>query len=174
MDSVLQDLRYALRKLLRAPGFTLVAVLTLALAIGASTAVFSIVDGVLLKSLPFRDPDRLVRVESISEDKVSNASQPDFLDYRAQSRMVSPMAAYSLRSANLTAAGSEPVRIQLARVSAVWFDLLGVAPRMGRGFHAEEENAGAAPVAVLSQAIWRSRFGGDPAILGKTISIGGK
>ncbi|MFL5416169.1 MAG: ABC transporter permease [Myxococcales bacterium] len=174
MDSVLQDLRYALRKLFRAPGFTVVAVLTLALAIGASTAVFSIVDGVLLKSLPFRDPDRLVRVESISEDKVSNASQPDFLDYRTQSRTVSPMAAYSVRSANLTAAGSEPVRIQLARVSAVWFDLLGVAPRMGRGFHAEEENAGAAPVAVLSQAIWRSRFGGDPAILGKTISIGGK
>jgi len=174
VDSVLQDLRYAVRKLVRAPGFTVVAVLTLALAIGASTAVFSIVDGVLLKKLPFRDPDRLVRVETISEDKISNASQPDFLDYRVQSRTVSPMAAYSLRSANLTATGSEPQRIQLARVSAVWFDLLGVAPRIGRGFHAEEENAGAARVAVLSQAIWRSRFGGDPAVLGRTISLDGK
>ncbi|MFL5378547.1 MAG: permease, partial [Myxococcales bacterium] len=106
MDSVLQDVRYALRKLLRAPAFSAVAVLTLALAIGASTAVFSIVDGVLLKSLPFRDPDRLVRVDTVAQDKISNASEPDFLDYRAQSRTVSPMAAYSLRSANLTAAGS--------------------------------------------------------------------
>src|SRR3954453_20504804 len=99
MDSLLQDVRYSLRKLIRAPAFTLVAVLTLALAIGATTAVFSLVDGVLLKSLPFRDPGRLVRVESIAADLLSTTSQPDFIDYRAQSRTVSPMAAYSARSA---------------------------------------------------------------------------
>src|SRR5438105_5956930 len=132
MDSLLQDLRYSLRKLVRAPAFTLVAVLTLALAIGATTAVFSLVDGVLLKSLPFRNPDRLVRVHSIAGDTVSSISQPDFLDYRAQSRTVSPMAAYSMSPCNLTGAGAEPLRIQLARVSAVWFDLLGVRPQLGR------------------------------------------
>src|SRR2546430_3078938 len=174
MDSVLQDLRYAVRKLVRAPGFTLVAVLTLALAVGATTAVFSLVDGVLLKSLPFRDPDRLVRVHSLEGQTVSTVSQPDFLDYRGQSRTVSPMAAYSVGSSNLTGAGAEPLRIQLARVSAVWFDLLGVRPQLGRSFREDEEKAGAAPVAVLSQSLWRSRFGADPGVLGKSISIDGK
>src|SRR5256885_4656414 len=132
MDSFLQDIRYSLRKLVRAPVFTLVAVSTLALAIGATTAVFSLVDGVLLKSLPFRDPDRLVRVQSLSGQKPSSVSQPDFLDYRAQSRTISPMAAYSANAANLTAANAQPIPVQLARGSAVWFDLLGVRPQLGR------------------------------------------
>ena len=114
MDSFLQDLRYSLRKLVRAPAFTIVAVFTLALAIGATTAVFSLVDGVLLKSLPFRDPDRLVRVQSLNGQTPSSVSQPDFLDYRAQSHTVSPMAAFAMASANLTAAGAEPMRVQLA------------------------------------------------------------
>jgi putative ABC transport system permease protein len=174
MDSVLQDFRYSVRKLVRAPAFSLVAVLTLAVAIGATTAVFSLVDGVLLKSLPFRDPERLVRVHSLAGQTVSSVSQPDFLDYRSQSHTVSPMAAYSVGSANLTAAGAEPIRIQLARVSAVWFDLLGVRPQLGRAFRDEEEKAGAAPVAVLSQSLWRSRFGADPRVLGTSIRIDGK
>ncbi|MFL5454753.1 MAG: ABC transporter permease, partial [Myxococcales bacterium] len=174
MDSVLQDVRYALRKLLRAPGFALVALLTLGLAIGATTAVFSLVDGVLFQSLPFRDPDRLVRVHSLAGQTVSTASQPDFLDYRAQTRTVSPMAAYAMASAALTGGGSEPLRIQLARVSAVWFDLLGVRPGLGRSFQEGEDKAGSPPVLVLSQSLWRSRFGGDPGILGKTVSVDGK
>src|SRR5256885_1539404 len=174
MDSVLQDLRYAVRKLIRAPAFTLVAVLTLALAIGATTAVFSLVDGVLLKSLPFRDPDRLVRVHSMQGETVSSVSQPDFLDYRAQSRTVSPLAAYSMSPANLTAAGAEPIRIQLARVGAVWFELLGVRPQLGRSFREDEDKAGSAPVAVLSQSLWRSRFGADPGVLGRSITIDGR
>src|SRR5438067_396624 len=143
MDSFLQDLRYSLRKLVRAPAFTIVAVFTLALAIGATTAVFSLVDGVLLKSLPFRDPDQLVRVQSLNGQTPSSVSQPDFLDYRAQSRTVSPLAAFATGSANLTAAGAEPMRIQLARVGAVWFDLLGVRPQLGRAFRDDEEKAGA-------------------------------
>src|SRR2546423_11375329 len=174
MDSLLQDIRYSLRKLIRAPAFTLVAVLTLALAIGATTAVFSLVDGVLLKSLPFREPDRLVRVQSLSGLTPSSVSQPDFLDYRAQSHAVSPMAAYAVRAANLTGAGAEPIRVQLARVSAVWFDLLGVRPQLGRAFRDDDEKAGAAPVAVLSQSIWRSRFGADPKVLGTSIDVDGK
>ena len=174
MDSFLQDLRYSLRKLVRAPAFTIVAVFTLALAIGATTAVFSLVDGVLLKSLPFRDPDRLVRVQSLNGQTPSSVSQPDFLDYRAQSHTVSPMAAFAMASANLTAAGAEPMRVQLARVGAVWFDLLGVRPQLGRAFRDDEEKAGAARVAVLSQSIWRSRFGGDPKVLGTSIDIDGK
>src|SRR5256885_6096485 len=121
MDSFLQDIRYSLRKLVRAPVFTLVAVSTLVLAIGATTAVFSLVDGVLLKSLPFRDPDRLVRVQSLSGQKPSSVSQPDFLDYRAQSRTLSPMAAHSANAANITAAHAEPNRVQLAPVCAVSF-----------------------------------------------------
>src|SRR5438067_6487 len=174
MDSFLQDLRYSLRKLVRAPAFTIVAVFTLALAIGATTAVFSLVDGVLLKSLPFRDPDRLVRVQSLNGQTPSSVSQPDFLDYRAQSHTVSPMAAFATGSANLTAAGAEPMRIQLARVGAVWFDLLGVRPQFGRAFRDDEEKAGAARVAVLSQSIWRSRFGADRKVLGTSIDIDGK
>src|SRR5256885_15245618 len=128
MDSLLQDLRYSLRKLIRAPAFTLVAVFTLALAIGATTAVFSLVDGVVLKSLPFRDPDRLVRVQSLSGQKPSSVSQPDFLDHRAQSRTGSPMAAYSANAANLTAANAEPIPGPLARATAGWVHLLGVRP----------------------------------------------
>ena len=139
MDSFLQDLRYSLRKLVRAPAFTIVAVFTLALAIGATTAVFSLVDGVLLKSLPFRDPDRLVRVQSLNGQTPSSVSQPDFLDYRAQSHTVSPLAAFATGSANLTAAGAEPMRIQLARVGAVWFDLLGVRHAVPRRLPEESE-----------------------------------
>src|SRR5256885_10853842 len=130
MDPLLQDVRYSLRKLIRAPAFTLVAVLTLALAIGATTAVFSLVDGVLLKSLPFRDPDRLIRVRLMRGETPSAVSQPDFLDYRAQSLTISPLAAYTTSPANLTAAGAEPIRVHLARVSAVWFYLLGVRPQL--------------------------------------------
>src|SRR4051812_6021979 len=174
MDSLLQDVRYSLRKLIRAPAFTLVAVLTLALAIGATTAVFSLVDGVLLKSLPFRDPDRLVRVRLMRGEISSAFSQPDFLDYRAQSLTISPLAAYTTSPANLIAAGAEPIRVHLARVSAVWFDLLGVRPQLGRSFREDEDKAGSAPVAVLSQSLWRSSFGADPGVLGRSITIDGR
>src|SRR5436190_18883173 len=127
MDILLQDIRYAARKLLRTPAFTIIAIATLALAIGATTAVFSIVNGVLLKPLPFRDPDALVRVGSLGkEGKLVHMSAPDFIDYRDQSKSFVGMAQMQEKSsANLTISGSEPQRVNAASVGAKFFDLLG-------------------------------------------------
>src|SRR5687768_14159064 len=117
MDTLLQDLRYAARKLLHAPGFTFIAITTLALAIGATTAIFSVVNGVLLKPLPFRDPAQLVFVASTVRDTQTNPmSTPDFLDYRDQSKSFVGMAAIDTRTMNVTSTGSEPTRARAAEV----------------------------------------------------------
>src|SRR5215212_547488 len=113
MDTLLQDIRYAARKLLRTPAFTFIAVLTLALGIGATTAMWAIVDGVLIRPLPYPDPGRVVRVSSLSREKKSNAmSAPDYLDYRAQTTSFVGMAVMDDDNVNLTRAGSEPTRIR--------------------------------------------------------------
>ena len=172
MDTLFQDLRYAVRKLVRTPGFTLVAVSTLALAIGATTAVFSIVQGVLLEPLPFKDPEQLVLVASVKEQgKPRQMSVLDFIDYRDGSSSFVGMAAMDVGSANLTGAGVEPMRLKRAEVGARFFELLGVQPEIGRGFTSGEDVAGAPRVVVLSSALWRSRFGADPRIIGRSISI---
>src|SRR3954471_574677 len=127
MDSFLQDARYAFRKLLRTPAFTAVAIGTLALGIGATTAMWAIVDGVLLKPLPYRDPASLVRVSSVGkEGKPQAMSALDFMDYRDQSHSFVGMAAMDLSDENLTRAGSEPVRVNVAEVGASFFSLLGL------------------------------------------------
>jgi predicted permease len=167
------ELRHALRRLVRAPGFSLLSIATLALAIGATTAVFSLVDGVLLKPLPFRQPDRLVQVSSTKNGRPTATSLLDFFDYRTRSKTVVSMAAASTGAVNLTGAG-DSVRVQRARVSAVWFGLFGVAPRLGRDFAADEDQPGATPVAILSDALFRGRFGGDPQIVGRSLQINGK
>ncbi|MEO6879026.1 MAG: permease, partial [Gemmatimonadaceae bacterium] len=129
METLLNDIRYAARKLLRTPSFTIIAVSTLALAIGATTAVFSIVNGVLLKPLPFRDPAAVVLLGSMGkEGKLVHLSPPDFLDYRDQTHSFVGMAQILARtSANLSIAGSDPVRLNSASVGAKFFDVLGVS-----------------------------------------------
>jgi predicted permease len=175
MDILLQDIRYAARTLLRTPAFTIIAVATLALAIGATTAVFSIVNGVLLKPLPFRDPSALVRVGSMDKDgKLAHLSAPDFIDYRDQTRSFVGMAQIQERnSANLSIAGSEPQRLNSASVGAKFFDLLGMPMQLGRGFVAGEDLAGAQRVVVLSDKLWRANFGADKSIIGRAISVNG-
>jgi putative ABC transport system permease protein len=174
MDSFIQDARYAVRKLLRTPGFTLVAILTLALGIGATTAMWAIVDGLLIRPLPYPDADRVVRVSSLNREKKPNAmSAPDFIDYRDQTRSFVGMAAMDDENVNLTKPGSEPIRITVATVGPPFFDLLGIKPQAGRWFQTGEDAKGAPRVVVLSDKLWRTRFGSDPTIVGKAISLNG-
>jgi putative ABC transport system permease protein len=169
---VLQDIRYAVRKLSRTPGFTTIAAFTLALAIGATTAIFSVIDGVLLKPLPFRDPERVVRVTNLRDGNRMVSSVPDFLDIRAQSKSYASLAALDAQAMNLTG-GSEPERIGAARVGATFWSLLGVTPQVGRGFAPNEDSQSAARTVVLSDGLWKRRFGGDRRIVGKTIALDG-
>ena len=169
---MLQDIRYAVRKLSRTPGFTTIAAFTLALAIGATTAIFSVIDGVLLKPLPFRDPERVVRVTNLRDGNRMVSSVPDFLDIRAQSKSYASLAALDNQAMNLTG-GSEPERISAARVGATFWSLLGVTPQVGRGFAPNEDSQSAARTVVLSDGLWKRRFGGDRRIVGKTIALDG-
>ena len=169
---MLQDIRYAVRKLSRTPGFTTIAAFTLALAIGATTAIFSVIDGVLLKPLPFRDPQRVVRVTNLRDGNRMVSSVPDFLDIRAQSKSYASLAALDAQAMNLTG-GSEPERIGAARVGATFWSLLGVTPQVGRGFAPNEDSQSAARTVVLSDGLWKRRFGGDRRIVGKTIALDG-
>jgi putative ABC transport system permease protein len=162
IDTFFQDLRYGLTMLRRNPGFTIVAVLTLALGIGATTAIFSVVNAVLLRPLPYRDPDRLVLVPS--------ASGRDFLIWRDQAKAFESMAAFGFATADFTGSG-EPERLGVATVSAELFATLGVAPALGRAFTPEEDRAPGAPVVVLSDSLWRRRFGSDPRVIGQVITL---
>ncbi len=170
-----QDVRYAARKLRSSPGFTFVAVATLALAIGATTAVFSIVNAVLLKPLPFHDPEQLVQVASEGRGgAVASMSYLDFADYRSQSRLVPAMAAYDLETQNLTVANALPLRLSAARVNANFFGVIGVHPILGHEFSADDDKVGAAPVVLLAEGLWRTSFGADPGVVGRTIQLSGK
>ncbi len=162
VDTLLQDARYGLTMLRRNPGFTFVAVLTLALGIGATTAIFSIVNAVLLRPLPYRDPDRLVLV--------FNAMGQDFLRWRDQSKAFESMAAFRFGTADYTGSG-EPERLAVGVVSVDLFATLGVAPALGRAFTPEEDREGVAPVVVLSDSFWRRRFGSDPQVIGRALTI---
>lgn len=171
MEALLQDLRLALRQLAKSPGFTAVAVLTLALGIGANTAIFSAVDAVLLRPLPYPQSDRLVDLSATNTEPVRFAiSYPDLLDFRALTQDFTGVAAYSSQLYNLTGAG-DPREIQAAYATANLFDVLGVHPVVGHGFSAQQEND---PVALLSYGLWAQSFGRDPAILGKAIALDGK
>ena len=175
MDTLLRDVRYAARKLLHTPGFTAIVIGTLALAIGATTAVFSIVNGVLLEPLALPNANRVVSVSSTDRDGSPNPmSLQDFQDYRTQSHLVPQMAAYDRGTYNLTGTGDEPIRLNGGRVSANFFDVLGVSPILGRGFNPGADAKGAARTAVLSEALWRSHFGSDPKILGRVLTVDGR
>jgi len=175
MATLIQDLRYGLRMLARSPGFTAVAVLTLALGIGANTAIFSVVNAVMLRPLPFHDPDRLVRVVSfrLRDGIDDNSSYPDFLDWRAQNHVFERMGVYETSGFALTG-GGQAVHLSGATVSADMFSLLGVKPFLGRTPLPGEDKPGAVngsdPV-MLSHRFWRERFGADPKIVGQTIQL---
>jgi putative ABC transport system permease protein len=172
-----QDIRFGLRMLARNPGFTAVAVLSLALGIGANTAIFSVVEAVLLRPLPFKDPERLadVWVNNPSHGVLQGAiSYPEFLDWKKQNTVFASMALYrETPGATLTGMG-DPVRLHAAIVSPDFFDVLGVQPLMGRTFLPEEDLAGKAAVVILSQDLWRTQFQSDRDIVGKSAAISDK
>ena len=175
LETLAQDFRYSLRQLLRNPGFTLLAVLTLGLGIGANSAIFSVVDSVLLRRLPFRDADRLVMVwlSHRADGTTEVTSYPNYLDWKRQS-VFSGMAAFTPRGVNITGDGVDPERVQAAAVSADFLSVLGVAPKLGRAFEAREERPGADAVVLLSRGLWQRRFGADPRVLGRTLQVSGR
>jgi putative ABC transport system permease protein len=160
---------------MRTPGFTAIVIGTLSLAIGATTAVFSIVNGVLLEPLPLREGARVVSVSSVGRDgKKTLMSYQDFMDYRAESRLVPAMSAIDMGTHNLTGTGGEPVRLSGSRVNANFFDVIGVTPILGRGFVHGDDDKNAARTAVLSEGLWRSRFGSDPRVIGRELRVDGR
>src|ERR1051325_6389036 len=175
MSTLWQDLRYGFRMLLKKPGFTVVAILALALGIGANTAIFSVVNAVLLRPLPFAEPDRLVivwmdnRQQGVKEDI---HSYPNYLDYRDQNKVFESLAAYRGTSLNLTGMG-EPERVLGAASTASFFDVMRVAPVVGRVFTADEDQPGHDSVMMISYGLWQRRFGGDKNIVGKSVALSG-
>ncbi len=173
-DSVTQDVHYALRTLRKQPGFTAVAVLTLALGIGASTAVFSLVNAVLLRPLPYSAPEDALWIRTSWEGSPNAAISPaEFLDYRDRlTDVFSAVGVYAFGAVNLTSDG-EPRRVQSAGLSAQAFDALGVSPAIGRVFTAEEDLA-ETPVVLLSDSLWRQRFASDPEVIGRKLTVNGQ
>jgi putative ABC transport system permease protein len=175
LTDLLHDLRYAVRLQLKNPAFTIIAIIALALGIGANTAIFSVVNTVLLRPLPYKDPERLVMVWEDSSRHGYPRDTPaaaNFVDWRDQSQVFEGMAAIADTSFNLTGSG-EPERLEGRRVSANLFPLLGVEPQIGRVFTAAEDRQGSHRVVVLSYALWQRRFGGDPNIVGQSLTING-
>src|SRR5687768_14375645 len=173
----MNDLKFAFRQLLKNPGFTAVAVLTLALGIGANTAIFSVVSSVLLRPLPFKDPDRLVMVWERSVKRgyeMNHAGVATFLDWKAQNNVFESMAAFGIDEALSLTGDHEPERLNAVPVSANLFEVLGVNPTLGRMFRVEEETLGRDQVVILSHGLWQRRFGSNPNIVGKTILLDGR
>ena len=173
MNNLFQDLRYGARILLKQPAVTLIAVITLALGIGANTAIFSLVHSILLRPLPYHQPDQLVRVIQSSPKlglSTWGVSQADFGAYRDQNRSFEAVALYNTGAINLTGAG-EPERLPVGNVTADFFKVMGVNPQLGRTFVAGEDSEGKNLVCVLSHAFWQRRFGGDPSIVGRTLNL---
>ena len=173
IENFVQDVRYGLRQLRRSPGFTAVAIATLAMGIGANTAIFSAVYGVLLKPLPFRSPGQLVRVFEANDRAgvtAEGCSYAEFQEWQRQNHVFSGMAAVQGHELTLTGRG-EPTVVRVGDVTADFFPVLGVAPQMGRAFLPTDDEQGAAPVVVLSDELWRSRFGADPGLIGRSIDL---
>jgi putative ABC transport system permease protein len=176
MEALWQDLRYALRTLAKEPGFTVVAVLTLALGIGANTAIFSLIDSVLLNPLPYKNPASLVSIVAGNREAGTTGTPVSFTKFQAleqQTKTLESVGAFYQTTMNMTGRG-EPEDINVNRVNADFFQALGVAPAMGRDFLTAEDQIGGADVAMLSNAFWRSQLNSDPNVLGKSLSLDGK
>jgi putative ABC transport system permease protein len=176
LDSLRHDIRYALRTLRKSPGFTFVAVFALAVGIGGNTAIFSLMDAVRLRALPYQNPDRLMVLwGNVIRTKVERrgASYPDYLDWRAQATTFEEMAAFDNFPAIL-ALGDEPERITVEMVSPQYFPLLGVNAAHGRTFLAEEDGAANTNAFLLGDALWKRRFGGDPQVVGRAVRLGAR
>ncbi|MBY0496158.1 MAG: ABC transporter permease [Cyanobacteria bacterium] len=169
-----QDLGYAIRMMRRTPGFTAAALLTLALGVGANSAIFSVVNGVLLQSLPFKDAERLHLVQMLYPDgtRYTSLSAPDFMSVRADARVFEQIEAIDQRNVTMLGAG-EPREIDAAFVSGGLFDMLGFKIATGRGFRPEENKPGQSQVVILGHGLWQRVFGGDPGVLGKSITSAG-
>lgn len=171
VHDLLQDIGYAARKLRASPAFTLAAVVTLALGIGATTAIFSVVNTVLLQPLPFPQSDRLVRLRFTQQGHGDAGTPMDLIDYRTQAKSYISFAVMEGTTGNLSRDEGEAERLSAARVSANWFDLLRTKPLVGRFFSADDERKGAPMTIVISEALWRRDFGADPAAIGKIVRI---
>ncbi|MEY2572536.1 MAG: hypothetical protein QOJ87_749 [Verrucomicrobiota bacterium] len=174
MNTLLQDIRYGLRMLLKSKGFTAVAIMALGLGIGANTAIFSLVNGVLLRPLPFPDAERIIYFEGKNPQAGitdSNISFLDFTDWSQQTELFKSTAAYWTGNANLGADGAEPERVPRAGVTSGFFSVLGVQPVLGRTFVPDDDKPGTISVAIISHGLWKRRFGSDPAIVGKQVQI---
>jgi predicted permease len=175
MEKLLQDIRYSVRILRKSPGFTLVAIVALALGIGATTAIFSVIYSVALRPLPFKEPDRLVKVWGKLEKQgipKNWISQPELYDLQDNTQSFEDFAAFFTSGANLTG-GDSPERVSAAFVNASLFPLLRVQPAIGRAFTEEEDKAGAGNVVILSNGLWKRRFASDPSVVNTTISLNG-
>jgi putative ABC transport system permease protein len=173
VSAIGQDIRYALRSFLRAPGFTAVALLTLALGIGGTTAIFSIVDGVVLRPLPYSDSSRivrLVRTNALGDDE--SFSAPDFLDFKKGATYLSAVAGYRSDVIDLTGR-AEPVRVKGMETTAAFFDIFDAPPLFGRTYHEASDTPGSA-IAVIGESIWRQQFGSDPKVVGSVVRLNGK
>jgi len=173
MDHFRQDLQYAARRLFKAPGFAAVAIVTLALGVGANSAIFSVVNGVLLRPLPYPEPDRLVGVYHTTEGQRAVMSGPNFTDIARSATTLESAAAVSTGRMILTGEG-EPTRLSIAEVSASLFSVLRVRPEIGRTFNADENTPGRTAIVILSHALWQQRFGGDAGVIGKRIMLDGE
>jgi predicted permease len=176
MNTLWQDIRYGLRGLWRQPAFTVVAVCSLALGIGANTAIFSLVNAVLLRPLPLREPERLVMVwenQTLINAPRDNVTPANYVDWREQNQVFEEMAALGWQSVNLTGDG-EPEKLTSYGVTANFFPLIGAEPALGRNFLPEEDRDGGPRVVILSHGLWQRRYGGDPAVLGRDILLNGE
>src|SRR5215208_6603896 len=169
---MITDLRHALRLLLKAPGFTAIVVVVLTLGIGANTAIFSIVNGVLLKPLPFADPARLVAIDTTVRNEPDDTSFPDFLDWRAQATTFDRMAAYGTAGATLTGRG-DAAALPIAVITVDLLPMLGVTPIQGRVFRPEDNARGAERTAVISERLWDRQFSRSASIVGTRVVFDG-
>src|ERR1700758_4707961 len=173
MTSLPQDIRYALRQLRRSPGFTTVAVLTLALGIGANTGIFSVVEGVVLAPLHYFQPDRLAMVwENNPRFPRVWDSYPNFQDWQRNACSFQRMAAFRQQGVDLTSPGT-PSHLNSSQISLGFFSTLGVELALGREFSPQEDRHGGAPAAVISNRLWRERFAGSAEVLGRTVTVDG-
>jgi putative ABC transport system permease protein len=174
MDSIIKDIRYGVRGLLKHPGFTAIVVITLALGIGASTAIFSVVNSVVLRRLPYRTAERIVAIQEHDPNgKRGQSTSANFYDWRQQNTVFEHLSAIKITTTNL-ALSDHAERIDLAQTNADFFDIFGITPQYGRLLIPQDEQAGHEPVVVVSNALWQRRFGSDPSLVGKSITLDGR